>query len=126
MWHEALAGGRTSAVVLCPSSRSHSFEVLFSEALGREGRALRGEIASLVEEMRGIRSAASDAARLFAQREADMRSGCEDAIGAAEARPAHCEARLQDAHDRIMDLERRAADLGEGHNPDDTALIAAL
>ena len=120
-----LPGGRTSAVMICPSC-SHSFEAVFCEPLGREGRALRGEVARLVEEVRSIGAAALDAARLCALNEACMQGDHEAAVADLEARLAHCEARLQEEYDRIMDLERRLAEYGEGHNPDDMVLIAAL
>ena len=35
-----LPGGRTSAVMMCPAC-SHTFEAVFCEPLGKEGRALR-------------------------------------------------------------------------------------
>ena len=124
MQHETLARrqdiGRHDLPLL-----SHSFEAVFCEPLGGEGRALRGEVARLIE-VRSISEAALDAARLYARKEDCMQSDHEEAVADLEARLAHCEARLREAYDRIMDLERRLAEYGEGHNPDDMVLIAAL
>ncbi len=55
-----LPGGRTSAVMLCPAC-SHTFEAVFCEPLGKEGRALRAELERLVREICDVRRTASDA-----------------------------------------------------------------
>ena len=111
-----LPGGRTSAVMLCPSC-PHSFEAVFCEPLGKEGRALRGELARLIEEVRSIHSAAQDAARLAAQREANMKCGHDATIGAVKAQLADCKARLQEARDRSWTWSGGRPSPGRGTTP---------
>ena len=94
-----LPDGKSAAVMICPCC-AFTFEAVFDAALGKEGRVLRGELAKLVEEVRSIRSAAQDAARLAAQREANMKCGHDATIGAVKAQLADCKARLQEARDR--------------------------
>lgn len=120
-----LPGGRTSAVMIYPSC-SHCFEAVFCEPLGKEGRALRAEVAGLIKEVRDAQAIAAEAVELCALKEAGMRGDHATSIAAMQIRLAHCEGLLQDALARIRDLERRLAEHNGGHNPDDMVLIAAL
>ena len=68
-----LPGGRTQADVICPRC-AHCFPVEFSEVLGKEGRALRSEIARLARALDGVEDDMERAIALAAQREAAARS----------------------------------------------------
>ena len=113
------------AVMICPSC-SHSFEAVFCEPLGKEGKALRAELARLVKEVVEVESATDEAAMRAAQREANVRSDSAVMIAAVQGEYAHCRDPLEEARAKILDLKRRIAEYRGGHNPVDTAIIAAL
>ena len=106
----------------CP----RTFEAVFCEPLGKEGRALRAELGRLVHEVRDARGTASDALGRCAAIKAGLRSGHATEIAAMQAGIARCRDRLGAALARISELGRRPAEHEGGHNPDDTVLIAAL
>ena len=106
----------------CP----RTFEAVFCEPLGKEGRALRAELGRLVHEVRDARGTASDALGRCAAIEAGLRSGHATEIAAMQAETARCRDRPEAAPAWISELGRRPAEHEGGHNPDDTVLIAAL
>ena len=120
-----LPGGRTQVDVICPCC-SHCFPVEFSEALGKEGRALRGEIARLSRAMAGVEDDLERAIALAAQREAAARSESAAAVASSRADMSRFRDRAERHEAALADAERRLAELSDWHNPADAAMIASL
>ena len=113
------------ADVICPRC-SHCFPVEFSEVLGKEGLALRKEIARLVRAMAGIEDDTERAIALADQRAEAARSKSAADVAASRADMSHFRDRAERLEAALADAERRLAELSGGHNPSDAALIAFL
>ena len=69
----------------------HSFEAIFCEPFGKEGRALRTEVVRLIEEVREAQAIAADATELYARKVAGLRGDHAMTIASVQIRLAHCE-----------------------------------